>query len=93
LVAASSATTAQATIDRLIASNAKANHRILLLLRIKAPNAADQRLATLDYPHRRILSRVRCIGLLGQRQASSMPVVMIVARGTAPRISSSKQTT
>jgi hypothetical protein len=56
-------------------------------------NAADQRLATLDYPHRRILSRVRCIGLLGQRQASSMPVVMILARGTAPRISSSKQTT
>jgi hypothetical protein len=27
------------------------------------PNAADQRLATLDFPHRQILSRVRCIGL------------------------------
>jgi hypothetical protein len=26
-------------------------------------NAADQRLATLDYLHRPILSRVRCIGL------------------------------
>ena len=31
---------------------------------VRTPNAADQRLATMDYPHRPILSRVRCIGLL-----------------------------
>jgi hypothetical protein len=29
-------------------------------------NPADQRLATLDYPHRPILSRVRCIGLFAE---------------------------
>ena len=35
----------------------------LLAARNPEPNAADQRLATLDFPHRPILSRVRCIGL------------------------------
>jgi hypothetical protein len=34
------------------------------LILISLPNGSDQRLATLDYPHRPILSRVRCIGLL-----------------------------
>lgn len=29
------------------------------------PNVRDQRLATLDLPHRPILSRVRCIALFG----------------------------
>ena len=36
---------------------------IALALGFLLPNAADQRLATLDYQHRPILSRVRCIGL------------------------------
>jgi hypothetical protein len=31
-----------------------------------APNASNQRLATLREPHRPILSRVRCIALFGK---------------------------
>jgi hypothetical protein len=30
------------------------------------PNDGNQRLATVDKPHRRILSRVRCIALFGE---------------------------
>jgi hypothetical protein len=32
----------------------------------KRQNDGDQRLATVDKPHRRILSRVRCIALFGE---------------------------
>jgi hypothetical protein len=50
--------------------------------RTSSQNAGDQRLAALGDPHRRILSRVRCIALLW----ANLPLRRIIAPGrTLPR--------
>ena len=51
-------------------------YRYRLRAAFRWENARDQRLATMDYPHRRILSRVRCIAWFG--------TVFTVAAAVAP---------
>jgi hypothetical protein len=48
--------------------NQKQNARTVLRVRrhFQRENDGNQRLATVDKPHRRILSRVRCIALFGE---------------------------
>ena len=49
-------------------------------------NAADQRLATLDYPHRPILSRVRWIALFGiGRSHAALRPDFLIARPSPRR--------